>query len=95
MSLPAQRPTHHPDTASRVFSGEAVVITPAENIVRMFNRGGSRIWELMDGVRSIEDIAAILTIEYRIGHEAALASVQRFVDELVEKGLVSFTDESA
>jgi hypothetical protein len=69
-----------------------VVITPTENMVRMFNRVGSRIWELMDGARSIERIAALLTEEYRIEYDEALASVQRFVDELVEKGLVSLPD---
>jgi hypothetical protein len=65
-----------------------VVISPAENMVRMFNRIGSRIWELMDGVRSLEDIAAALVEEYQIGAKEALASVQRFVDELASRGLV-------
>ncbi len=95
MVHPRQRPSHHPDTASRVFSGEAVVITPAENTVRMFNRAGSRIWELMDGTRAIEDIASVLTEEYRIGFDDALASVQRFVDALVAKGVVALSDEAA
>lgn len=86
---PSHQPTHHPDTASRLFSGEAVVITPRENMVRMFNRVGSRIWELMDGGRSIEQIAAALAEEYQVGEEEALVGVQRFVDELAARGLVS------
>jgi hypothetical protein len=86
---PFQQPVHHPATASRLFSGEAVVITPAENTVRMFNRVGSRIWELMDGVRSVEDIAVVLAEEYQVSAENALVSVHRFVDELAARGLVS------
>jgi hypothetical protein len=95
MVLPTQRPRHHPDTASRVFSGEAVVITPAENTVRMFNRVGSRIWELVDGIRSVEEIARVLTEEFRVDDGEALASVQRFVEELAGKGLISLSEESA
>lgn len=92
MSHPWQHPVHHPDTASRVFSGEAVVITPAENTLRMFNRVGSRIWELMDGERSIDDIGAQLALEYRVAPSVALAGVLRFVDELSSKGLVDVSD---
>jgi hypothetical protein len=36
MTQPDDRiPIHHPHTAARVFSGEAVIITPAENKVRL------------------------------------------------------------
>lgn len=89
-----QRPLHHPDTASRVFSEEAVVISPGENTVRMFNRAGSRIWELMDGARTVEEIARVLTEEYRVGFEDALAGVQRFVGALVAKGVVALSDDA-
>jgi hypothetical protein len=91
---PFERPVHHPDTASRIFSGEAVVITPADNMVRMFNRAGSRIWELMDGDRSVEAIAAALAEEYQIGAGDALSSVQRFADELAGRGLISVSRDS-
>jgi hypothetical protein len=91
MADPRQRPIHHADTASRVFSGEAVVITPAQNTLRMFNRAGSRIWELMDGERSIEEIAVVLSQEYQVEPEEALASVLRFTDELHGKGLVAYS----
>ena len=91
MEIPDDRkPTHHPHTASRVFSGEAVVISPAENSVRMFNPAGSRIWELADGTRSLEQIAAALTAKYEIDEAHALSSVESFVAELADKGLLSW-----
>ena len=56
----------HPRTASRVFNGEAVIISPAENVVRMLNPVGSRIWELCDGSRTLDQIAAALTDEFEV-----------------------------
>lgn len=86
-------PIHHPQTASRVFSGEAVIITPAENMVRMLNDVGSRVWELADGKRTVEEIAQALTEEFEVGLAEARASAAAFVDELVAKGLLTFVDE--
>ncbi len=83
-------PIHHPRTASRVFSGEAVVITPAENMVRMLNPVGSRVWELADGTRTLDEIAAVLTVEFETDLPQARASVAAFVDALMEKGLLAW-----
>jgi hypothetical protein len=83
-------PVHHPRTASRVFSGEAVVISPAENMVRMFNPVGSRIWELADGTRTLEQIVGALIAEYEIDAVHARRSVETFVAELTDKGLLSW-----
>ena len=87
-----RKPRHHPRTASRVFSGEAVVISPAENMVRMFNPVGSRIWELADGVLTVEEIAQRLTEEFAVDLTTAQAQVEQFVDELVAKDLLTFAD---
>ena len=83
-------PVHHPRTASRVFSGEAVVITPAENMVRMLNPVGSRVWELADGTRTMDEIAAALTAEFETDLPQARASVAAFVTELLDKGLLAW-----
>lgn len=83
------KPRRHAGTASRVFSGEAVVITPAESLVRMFNPTGSRIWELADGEHSLAQIAAILAREFDVDEVEALDSVQAFVSELVGKELLT------
>lgn len=85
-----RKPTHHLRTASRVFDGEAVVISPAENTVRMLNPIGSRIWELADGTRTVEEIAIALTQEYDVDLPHARHSVSEFVDELVAKQLLAW-----
>jgi pyrroloquinoline quinone biosynthesis protein D len=89
MADPLQRkPSHHSRTASRVFSGEAVVITPAENKVRMLNPVGSRIWELADGSRSVAEIVAVLTDEYEVDPARAQRTTVELLDTLAEKELI-------
>jgi hypothetical protein len=86
-------PVRHPSTASRVFSGEAVVITPAENTVRMFNPVGSLIWELMDGQQTVGQIVATLVDQFDVAPERAQRTVLDFFALLEEKGLVAWVGE--
>ncbi len=93
MSEPDGRvPIHHPRTAARVFSGEAVIITPAENTVRMLNDAGTRIWELADGTRTVDQIAQALADEFAVDPTEARASTAAFVDALAAKGLLAFAE---
>lgn len=90
MTIEQRIPIHHPRTASRVFSGEAVIITPAENMVRMFNPVGSRIWELMDGQRTVGQIVVTLIDEYDVEPERAQRTTVEFFTMLEEKKLVAW-----
>lgn len=87
-----RKPVHHSTTASRVFGGEAVVISPAENMVRMLNPVGSRIWQLADGHNTVEDIAVTLTQEFDVDLDHARQSVTRFVDEMAGKSLMGWSE---
>jgi len=86
-------PKRHPDTAFRIFDGEAVIISPTQNMVRMLNPTGSRIWELADGSRSIAEIAAILTEEFEVRPEHAPKSARDFVLALVERDLMTLNSD--
>ncbi len=89
MNLPHHlTPRRHPDTAFRIFEGEAVLISPTQNMVRLLNVTGSRIWELLDGEHSIADIAAILSQEFEVSPAHALSSVRAFVQTLAERQLI-------
>jgi hypothetical protein len=95
MVNPLQRkPAHHPRTASRVFSGEAVVITPAENKVRMFNPVGSRIWELTNGQRTVGQIIDLLIDEFDVEPERAQRTAQEFLAMLDEKNMIAWADQA-
>lgn len=85
-----RRPTHHPRTASRVFSGEAVIITAADNTVRMLNPTGSRVWELVDGTRTVAQIVEVLTAEYDVDLDHAEQTTVELLDTMAAKGLIAW-----
>ncbi|HEX8682957.1 MAG TPA: PqqD family protein [Ardenticatenaceae bacterium] len=85
---PSAKPTRHPRLASRVVDGEAVLVDPERNVVRMLNTVGSRIWELADGTRTVDEIADALTEEFEVEAPEARQSVVEFVDELADKELL-------
>lgn len=87
-----RRPIHHPSTASRVFGSDAVVISPAENMVRMLNPVGSRIWQLTDGSNTVEEIAVTLTEEFEVDLPHARQSVAGFVEDLVNRNLLDWSE---
>jgi hypothetical protein len=78
------RPAPHPQTAGRVIDGEAVLLLAETNEIQVLNPIGSRIFELADGQRSLAEIASILTDEYNVTLDQALADVDAFVRELVD-----------
>lgn len=76
-----------------MFSGDAVVITPAKNMVRMFNPVGSHIWALIDGQRSVTEIITILAEEYPdVTLERAQKTTLDFFHMLDSKQLVAWVE---
>jgi hypothetical protein len=85
-----QRPAHALHVASRVYGSDAVVISPDEGMVRMLNPTATRVWQLADGSRSVEEIAAVLTAEFDVELSQARQSVIRLLTELSEKQLITW-----
>jgi hypothetical protein len=86
----SQRPIHDSRAASRVYGTDAVVISPEEGMVRLLNKTATRIWQLTDGSRSVEEIAITLTDEFDIDFQQAHESVIRLLAELSEKKLITW-----
>jgi len=78
-----------PTTASRIIEGEAVILSMETKVLRGLNPVGSRIWELIDGRRSVEEIAHLIIQEFDVQPEEAAKDVRSFVDELLGRGLVT------
>ncbi len=80
-------------TASRIIDGQAVIMTLEDNTLHTLNEIGSMIWELSDGVRSIEDMAAIIHDEHKmVDYEKIRTDCQAFVKELLSKGMLILQD---
>lgn len=83
--IPAKTPT----TASRLIAGEAVILSLDTKILRGLNAVGSRVWDLIDGRRTVDDIVDLVVAEFDVTRPQAAADVGAFVRELVDKGLVT------
>lgn len=81
--------TKAPTTAWRIIEGEAVILSMETKVLRGLNPVGSRIWELIDGRRSVEEIAQLIIQEFDVQPEEAAKDVRSFVDELLGRGLVT------
>jgi hypothetical protein len=81
--------TRNPATAWRVIEGEAVILSMDTKVLRGLNPVGSRVWELIDGERSVEAIAEAVAREFEVAPTRAAADVRVFVEDLLAKGLVS------
>jgi len=86
-------PIKSPSTASQIIDGEAVIIVPSEQMVNVLNPVGSRIWDLTDGRRRIEEIAEILAQEFDVSYETALKDAIEFTRDLAEKKVMGFAGE--
>ncbi len=78
-----------PKTAWRVIEGEAVILSLDTKAFRGLNAVGSRVWELIDGRRSVDEIVGVIVREFDVTRERAAGDVQAFVRELLDKGLVT------
>jgi hypothetical protein len=75
-------------TAGRVMDGEAVVFVPGKAEVRILNRVGTTVWELIDGKRPVEDIVKEICGKYDVENGTAKKDVLDFLQTLVEKELI-------
>ncbi len=92
-SSPAYRP--HPDVIStQLDEEESVLLSLETQRYYSLNETGSRIWDLLSGGRSVEEIAEAITAEWDTTYDEALHYVEQFLEELSEEGLVEPTDEA-
>ena len=95
MKLTKEYPVPHPQVAARIIDGEAVIVLPQSGQVNVLNEVGSRIWELIDGTRSVGEITEAIVAEYDVTAEQAERDVNEFIQELVESKMLVLSDEKA
>lgn len=73
--------------------GQDFVVLDAEGaMLRGLNATGARVWELLDGTRSAEQVAQEIAAELRVEQRRALADVLAFVERLLERDLLERAD---
>lgn len=78
----------NPDAVWRSFGEETAVLAPASNAVHTLNAVAARCWELSDG-RTLAAILDAIEAEFDVERERLEADVRAFVEQLVERGLVT------
>jgi len=72
----------------QVVDGEAVLVLPDKGEVKVLNEVGARIWELVDGTRTIAEIAELLTQEFEVDIQKAQNDALIFLQQLEQKGVI-------
>lgn len=67
---------------------EVVLILLEKNQVKVLNEVGSRIWELVNGERTVLDISNFICNEFEVDQQQSLDDTLIFLDELLFKGIV-------
>jgi Coenzyme PQQ synthesis protein D (PqqD) len=74
--------------AWQTIDHELVLLECDGNQLMGINDAGAHIWALMDGVRTIADIARAMAEEFDAPFETLVADVRAFVQELKTLGAV-------
>lgn len=78
-----------PDAASRTYDGQATIVLPSRAEVKVLNEVGSRVWESIDGRRTLGEILDAVLAEFDVPREQVTADVIEFVGALKAQGMVS------
>jgi hypothetical protein len=82
-------PVPNPEVVGRIVDNEAVLVLPGKGEVKVLNEVGSLIWSLVDGRRSIKEIAAQINAEYKVSQPEAENDALAFIQQLMDKGIVA------
>lgn len=75
--------------AWRTINNEAVIISLGDTWVRGLNPVATRIWQLVDGKSTAEEIAQTLSNEFEINLVQAREDTQQLIEQLEKRRLVS------
>jgi hypothetical protein len=81
-----------PGVISRESEGELVVVLPEKGKCIVLNRTGANVFQLMDGRRSLADVASILGERYDIPSEQTRTDVLALAQKLLDRGAVRLQD---
>jgi hypothetical protein len=65
------------------------------NSIYMLNDLGTRVWELLGGENTLDQIVETITQEYEVGPEEATSSILEFLNSLREAKLIASESRTA
>jgi hypothetical protein len=82
-----------PGVVSRESEDELLVVLPEEGKYIVLNGTGADVFQLMDGQRSLEDVASVLGERYNVPLERTRADVLTLAQKMLDRGAVRLQDE--
>lgn len=81
--------SHSSSVVSRKTGKEYILVPVTDNIADMdsvytLNETGAFIWELIDGIKTVEEITEMLGDEFDIDKKTATADVLAFIEKMQE-----------
>lgn len=83
------RPARTPHMAWQTIDDELVLLNIDGKELFGVNAVGARIWELVDGRRSVDELVAAVVAEFAVEPAAAHADVRAYLDALVSAGAIT------
>lgn len=81
-------PIIHPELTWRLLDGEAVIVSPSSGEIRVLNRVGTEIWQLLADGYEVEKIEMVLMDQYNLSLPQAKVDVSAFLEDLMSSGLI-------
>lgn len=75
--------TRNNDYVWRIIEGEAILMPPGGGQLHAFNDVATRIWELLDGSKSVSDVIDQIYDEYEVQKSTAQKDVVSFIEKLL------------
>ena len=89
---PNMYPIPHDQAAARVVDGAAVIVLADTGQVNVLNAVGTRIWELMDGTRTVREIAELIQREFDVSPQTAVQDTEEFTQKLLDNQAIVLGD---
>lgn len=87
MDLFNRHPQKNAQIAYRIIEGEALIVNPKDSLIYPLNAVGTRIWELLNGQKTCEEIINIIDAEFQGDKIDMRQDILSFIEELINKGL--------
>jgi hypothetical protein len=84
-------PVQNPAVVGRFVGDEAVLVLPLKGQVKVLNEVGARIWSLMDGIRTVKEISAVIFDEFSTSEDEVMKDAQDFCEQLAEREIITFS----
>jgi hypothetical protein len=81
--------------AASVVDGQAVIVMADSGQVTVLNEVGTRVWQLIDGKRSVDQIVQAIVAEYEVTPDVAWQDTEHFLERLVEVQAIILSDPPA